>query len=66
LFGHLALEIGGHGALPLALLFQLTNGALLEVDLRLQFRNFFTLDFDKGLEASRMGVTGVVGTFPRA
>jgi hypothetical protein len=54
------LQIGGHGVLPIDLILELTDHTLLLLNFRLQFRNFIALDLDKGLEASRVGITGVI------
>ena len=63
---HLSLQVGGHGVLPIDLLFQLADGALVLLDFRFQFRNFITLDINEGLEASRVCVARVIRTFPGA
>jgi hypothetical protein len=53
------LKVGGHGTLPISLLFQLADGVLLDMDLCFQLRNFVALDFDKRLQASRVRITRV-------
>jgi hypothetical protein len=59
LLGHLTLKVGGHGTLPISLLFQLADGVLLGMDLCFQLRNFVALDLDKRLQASRVRITRV-------
>jgi len=45
----LSLNVGRHGILSVSLLFQLADRALLKLHFRLEFRDFFTLDFDERL-----------------
>jgi hypothetical protein len=51
--------------LPVGLLLQLADGALLCPDFRLQFRDLVALDLDERLQTSGMRITGIASSIPR-
>jgi hypothetical protein len=50
--------------LSINLVFELTDGTLLSLQLTFELSNFFPLGFDKGVQTAGLSVAFIAGTFP--